>query len=38
MKWNKYRSRMTSQSQNSSLNYLIYPALANVNTLFVLSF
>ena len=37
-KWNKYRSQMTSQSQNSNLNYLIDTTFANVNRLFVLSF
>ena len=36
--WNKYRSQMTSQPQNNSLNYLIDPTFTNVNRLFVLSF
>ena len=38
MKWNKYRSQMTIQPQNSNLNYLIDPTFTNVNRLFVLSF
>ena len=38
IKWNKYRSQMTIQLQNSNLNYLIDPAFTNVNRLFVLSF
>ena len=37
-KWNKYRSQMTVQSNNSNLNYLIDPTFAKVNRLFVLSF
>ena len=37
IKWIKYRSQMTIQSQNN-LNYLIDPILTNVNRLFVLSF
>ena len=37
-KWNKYRSQTTIQSNDSSLNYLIYPAFTNVKRLFVLSF
>ena len=36
--WNKYRSRMTIQSQNNNLKYLIDPIFTNVNSLFVLSF
>ena len=35
IKWNKYRSQMTIQSQNNSLNYLIDPTFTNVNRLFV---
>ena len=38
IKWNKYRSQMTIQPQNNSLNYLIDPSFTNVNRLFVLSF
>ena len=38
IKWNKHRSRMTIQSNNYNLNYLIDPTLTNVNRLFVLSF
>ena len=38
IKWNKCRSEMTTQPQNSNLNYLIDPTFTNVNRLFVLSF
>ena len=38
IKWNKYRSQMTIQSQNNNLNYLIDPTFINVNRLFVLLF
>ena len=38
IKWNKYRSQMTIQSNNNNLNYLIDPTLTKVNRLFVLSF
>ena len=38
IKWNKYRSQMTVQTQNNNLNYLIDPTFTNVNRLFVLSF
>ena len=38
IKWNKYRSQITVQPQNSNLNYLIDPTFKNVNRLFVLSF
>ena len=38
MKWNKYRSQMIVQPQNSNLDYLIDPTFTNVNRLFVLSF
>ena len=38
IKWNKYRSQMTIQSQNNNLNYLINPTFTNVNRLFVLPF
>ena len=37
-KWNKYRSQMTVQSNNSNLNYLIDPTFTKVNRFFVLSF
>ena len=38
IKWNKYRSPMTIQSQNNNLNYLIDPTFTNVNRLFAVSF
>ena len=38
VKWNKYRSQMTVQSNNNNLNYLIDPTFTNVNRLFVLPF
>ena len=38
IKWNKYRSEMTNQTQNNNLNYLIDPTLTKVNILFFLSF
>ena len=38
IKWNKYRSKMTIQSNNNNLNYLIDPTFTKVNGLFVLSF
>ena len=38
IKWNKYRSEITIQPQNNSLNYLIDPTFTNVNRLFILSF
>ena len=38
IKWNKYRSQMSTQQQNNNLNYLIDPTFTNVNRLFVLSF
>ena len=38
IKWNKYRSQMTIQNNNNTLNYLIDPTFTNVNRLFVLSF
>ena len=38
IKWNKYRSEMSNQTKNSSLNYLIEPTFTNVNRLFVLTF
>ena len=38
VKWNKYRSKMTVQSNNNNLNHLINPGFTKVNRLFVLSF
>ena len=38
IKWNKYRSQISIQSQNNNLNYLIDPTFTNLNRLFVLSF
>ena len=38
IKWNKYRSEVTYQVKNNSLNYLIDQAYTKVNRLFVLSF
>ena len=38
IKWNKYRSEISNQTKNNSLNYLIDPTFTNVNRLFVLSF
>ena len=38
IKWNKYQSQMSVQSNNNNLNYLIDPIFTNVNRLFVLSF
>ena len=38
IKWNKYQSQMSVQSNNNNLNYLIDPTFTNVNRLFVLSF
>ena len=38
IKWNKYRSEMSSQTKNNNLNYLIDPTFTNVNRLFVLTF
>ena len=37
VKWNKYRSQMTVQSNNNNLNYLIYSTFTRVTRLFVLS-
>ena len=36
IKWNKYRSQMTIQSNNNNLNYLIDPTFTRVNRFFVL--
>ena len=38
VKSNKYRSEMTTQSNNNNLNYLIDPTFTKVSRLFVLSF
>ena len=38
LEWNKYRSQMTIQSNNNSLNCSIDPTFTKVNRLFVLSF
>ena len=38
IKWNKYRSQMSVQSNNNNLNYLIDPIFTKVKRLFVLSF
>ena len=38
IKWNKYRSEMSNETINNSLNYLIDPAFTNMNRLFVISF
>ena len=38
IKWNKYRSEMTNQTENNNLNYLIDPTFTKLNRLFVLSF
>ena len=38
IKWNKYRSEMTNQTQNKNLNYLIDPTFTKVDRLIVLSF
>ena len=35
IKWNKYRSEVTNQTQNKNLNYLINPTFTKVNKLFV---
>ena len=36
--WNEYQSKLTEQTQNRHLNYLIDPSFQGVNELFVLSF
>ena len=38
IKWNKYRSETTNQTENNNLNYFIGPTFTKVNRLFVLSF
>ena len=37
IKWNKFKSEMTNQTKNNSLNYLIDPTFTKVKRLFVLS-
>ena len=37
VKWNKYKSQMTIQSNKNNLNYLIDPAFTKDNSLFALS-
>ena len=38
IKWNKYRSEMSNQTENNNVNYLINKTFTNVNILYVLSF
>ena len=38
IKWNKYKSQITNQTQNNNLNYLVDPTFTKINRLFVLSF
>ena len=38
IKWNKYRSEMTNQTNNNHLNHLINPTFTKVNRLFLLLF
>ena len=38
IKWNKYRSEMSNQTNTNNFNYLIDPTVNKVNRLFVLSF
>ena len=38
IKWNKYKSEKTNQTENNNLNCLIDPTFTKVNRLFVLSF
>ena len=38
IKWSKYRSKMTIQTKNNNLNYLIDPTFNKVNRLLILSF
>ena len=35
VKWNKYSSKMSNQTINNNLNYLIDPTFTNANILFV---
>ena len=36
--WNKYHSKLTEETQNRYLDYLIYPSFQGANRLFALSF
>ena len=38
IKWNKYRSQMSTEAANNNLNLLVDPTFTNVNRLFVLSY
>ena len=38
IKWNKYRSEMSTEAANNNLNILIDPTFTNVNRLFVLAY
>ena len=38
IKWNKYRSEMTNETETNPLNHLIDPTFIKVNRLFILSF
>ena len=38
IKWDKYRSQMTVESNSNNLNYLIDPTFTKINRLFVLPF
>ena len=38
IKWNRYRSEMTNQTENNTLNYFIDPKFTKFNILLVLSF
>ena len=38
IKWNKYRSQMSTEAANNNLNILIDPTFNNVNRLFVLAY
>ena len=38
IKWNKYRSQMSTETANNNLNILIDPTFNNVNRLFVLAY
>ena len=38
IKWNKYRSQMSTEAANNNLNILMDPTFTNVNRLFVLAY
>ena len=38
IKWNKYRSQMSTEEGNKNLNFVIDPTFTNVNRLFVLAY